>query len=273
MTDVIKTVVALQGNPVKREILGAGQDGYVLTWDNADNEWKAVQAAPSSTLQSQTFTSDGYWTCPTDVYFVIVNAFGGGGGAGNSNFYNVGFGGGGALLQTGIITVTPGDSYAITIGAGGLGATVSNTNGGDGYTTSFGTLFYAIGASGAITHYGGNIAPAPNFAFSTISGGSYYSSFLSIGAGYGGGYTSGNGYDGLPNFFGLGSFAGGTGGGSSGGSGGGAGPNGNGGNGGTSGNAGSNASANSGAGGGGAGNSSFACGNGGSGMLTVAWIA
>jgi hypothetical protein len=46
MTDVIKTVVALQGNPVKREILGAGQDGYVLTWDNADNEWKAVQAAP-----------------------------------------------------------------------------------------------------------------------------------------------------------------------------------------------------------------------------------
>lgn len=41
MSDIDKTVVAIQGNPVKREILGSGQDNYVLTWVNANNEWEA----------------------------------------------------------------------------------------------------------------------------------------------------------------------------------------------------------------------------------------
>lgn len=45
MSDVEKTVIAIQGNPVKREILGAGQDSYVLTWVNTDNEWEAQPAS------------------------------------------------------------------------------------------------------------------------------------------------------------------------------------------------------------------------------------
>ena len=35
------TVVALQHNAVKSQSLGAAQDGYVLTWVNADGEWEA----------------------------------------------------------------------------------------------------------------------------------------------------------------------------------------------------------------------------------------
>ena len=35
-SDINGTVVAIQGNPVVEETLGANQDGYVLTWDNAD---------------------------------------------------------------------------------------------------------------------------------------------------------------------------------------------------------------------------------------------
>ena len=35
------TVIAIQKNAVDSTILGATQDGYVLTWVNADNEWKA----------------------------------------------------------------------------------------------------------------------------------------------------------------------------------------------------------------------------------------
>lgn len=37
------TVVALQHNHVLLEALGAGQDGYVLTWDFTNNEWRSEQ--------------------------------------------------------------------------------------------------------------------------------------------------------------------------------------------------------------------------------------
>ena len=36
------TVVALQGNAVHAQSLGAGQDGYVLTWHNASSYWEAL---------------------------------------------------------------------------------------------------------------------------------------------------------------------------------------------------------------------------------------
>lgn len=39
------TVVAIQNNAIKAGINGLNQDGYVLTWTNADNEWEAKPAA------------------------------------------------------------------------------------------------------------------------------------------------------------------------------------------------------------------------------------
>jgi hypothetical protein len=46
MSDVGKTVYAIQGNPVKRTILGSTEDGYVLTWNNvtSQNEWQPINA-------------------------------------------------------------------------------------------------------------------------------------------------------------------------------------------------------------------------------------
>jgi hypothetical protein len=41
MSDVGKIVYAIQGNQVKREILGASEDGYVLTWINTNDEWES----------------------------------------------------------------------------------------------------------------------------------------------------------------------------------------------------------------------------------------
>lgn len=35
------TIVALQGNSISNEVLGAGQDGYVLTWNNGAGNWAA----------------------------------------------------------------------------------------------------------------------------------------------------------------------------------------------------------------------------------------
>jgi hypothetical protein len=257
MSDVIKTVVALQGNPVKREILGAVQDGYVLTWTNADNEWESKPTAHASAMYNQTFTADGYWTAPAGVHTVNISAFGGGGGGGGSNggYQSAG---GGSLLQNGIISVIPGNSYYIFIGPGGLGDNTGTTNGGDGYTTSFGTLFYAIGGSGS----GSNFAGTP-----ALGSGPGYTGFANI-IGQSNGYSNS----------GYGSFAGGTTFVSvNGGIGGGAGPNGNGGNGGANNTSpGVSAAANSGAGGGSAGQASSGTlvgGNGGSGMLIVSWVA
>lgn len=48
MSDITRTVVAIQGNEVKREILGPSQDGHVLTWVNADGQWEAQPAIGGS---------------------------------------------------------------------------------------------------------------------------------------------------------------------------------------------------------------------------------
>jgi hypothetical protein len=69
----------------------------------------------------ETFTSDGTWVCPvgvTSLYKVEAVGSGGIGGIGNGTLGGGG-GGGGAYAKTtvpGEITVTPGNSYPITIG-------------------------------------------------------------------------------------------------------------------------------------------------------------
>ena len=40
-TTAATTVVALQGNSISPQTLGSSQDGYVLTWNNSVNKWKA----------------------------------------------------------------------------------------------------------------------------------------------------------------------------------------------------------------------------------------
>ena len=89
---------------------------------------------------------------PLAVGHLIVA--GGGGGATDAD---VGGGGGGGGLLDGIISLTAGQSYSLTIGAGGLRGTGPDstgtgggTNGGDGGNTLFGTLT-AIGGGGGGT--------------------------------------------------------------------------------------------------------------------------
>ena len=43
------TVVALQGNPILAQALGASQDGYTLTWSNSSGKWEA-KLAPSGSF-------------------------------------------------------------------------------------------------------------------------------------------------------------------------------------------------------------------------------
>lgn len=114
-------------------------------------------------LRSIVFTSSGSWTAPSNVSKVIVEGFGGGGGGGGGSSPSVFFGntigmggggGGGSLYCHKTITVVPGTTYTITVGAGGTGGaggaspTTPGDVGSNGDDSSFGSLFIMPGASG-----------------------------------------------------------------------------------------------------------------------------
>ena len=103
----------------------------------------------ATSAQVQTFTANGSWTCPSGVAWVIALMVGGGGGGesgatGNPEavdqyIYPGSAGGAGAPVTIRMFGVTPGDSYAVVIGAGGAGGgSTSSSPGLDGSPTSFG---------------------------------------------------------------------------------------------------------------------------------------
>lgn len=283
MTDINGTVVGLQGFAVSSN---TPQDGYVLTWDQSLARWEPKPPV-KATLQKVYFTDDDTWVCPAGVTEIIVMGCGGGagGGAGQTGGRIGGGGGGAALQQTSHVSVIPGETYYINIGAGGLGGTTDN--GLNGLSTYIEydeeIIFSAIGANsgqrGSLSGLGGT-----NWATydSTLAG----SGTNEIAAS--GGVTGNSGANadyGNQNYLNI--FSGGIGGGTytiptfnwaAGGGGGGAGPQGTGGTGGDghpdiNGENGENADPNTGAGGGGGGASVSGTGgyggNGGSGYLYI----
>jgi hypothetical protein len=87
------------------------------------------------TKQQTDFTASGTWTAPAGVYsaeFLVVGAGGSGGGLLSSlvTQYTASGGGGGGGVKNINLTVTPGTSYTITIGAKGTGSTGVGANGG-----------------------------------------------------------------------------------------------------------------------------------------------
>ncbi len=126
-------------------------------------------------LRCQVFTASGVFVVPPRVYTVYVTMCGGGGGGGRGNGY---YGGGGAqcwIKQP--VSVTPGDSITVTVGAGGTGKTSSDGNGTAGGTSSFGSLLSASGGASASGAAGGDggVAGQINYAGSiTDSPDSYY---------------------------------------------------------------------------------------------------
>lgn len=196
------------------------------------------------------------WTAPTGVTSVTIECWagGGGGGAGNtSGGYGGGGGGGGAYVKVNSYSVTPGNSYSYTVGAGGAGNITGA--GGIGVNSTFNTnICVAAGGGGGgpgdiIDGFGGGASgglasnSTGDVKYTGGAGGSGVSDASGGGAGGGGGgatsTTNGNG--------------GVSGSGTSGGAGGAAasGPGGAGGSGGNDGVGGSNGSVAGGAGGGG----------------------
>jgi hypothetical protein len=144
-------------------------------------------AAAKATFMAE-YNSSTNWTAPTGTNWVRVEAVGGGGGSGGSGWFSnwwtsggtyyhgPGSGAGGQVVDT-VVSVTPGTTYAVTIGAAGAGAAitvVNNTNGpvnstgpNAGGDTQLGNLVIAYGGSSGssagptsggnavVTRYGG----------------------------------------------------------------------------------------------------------------------
>ncbi|MES2397110.1 MAG: hypothetical protein V4549_13955 [Bacteroidota bacterium] len=98
---------------------------------------------------SYTATGTVNWTCPVGVTSIGVLVVAGGGSGGNHNTTNGnGGGGGGGLIFNAAYSVTPGNVYTVTVGAGG--ARIANATcgqGNNGQNSVFGTLT-AIGGGG-----------------------------------------------------------------------------------------------------------------------------
>ena len=109
--------------------------------------------AVSSPQNSEYTTTGSYsWTCPTGVTSVCVVAIGGGG-VGNDASNGGGAGGGGGLGYKNNISVTPGQSYTVVVGA--TAAQDSGNDGGDSYFINTSTV-KGGGGQGSTTSNGGN---------------------------------------------------------------------------------------------------------------------
>ena len=104
---------------------GAQVSHYALTVNHANSSAAAFA-----------FDTSGTWTCPANVTSVQVESWGGGGAGGSalrtpssgSTQYGGG-GAGGAYAKVSTYPVVPGNTYYINVGAGGVAATGTLTNG------------------------------------------------------------------------------------------------------------------------------------------------
>ena len=130
------------------------------------------------------------WVVPAGVTSIKVEVWGSGGGGG-TGFSGSGGGGGGGAYNTGVIAVSSGQSYNITIGGGGASAANGNpstVSGTGGTVTANGG---SAGGNGFFSN-GGSGAGGTGGTFSGVIGGA------STGNGAGGGGGAGNNSAGSP---------------------------------------------------------------------------
>ena len=184
----------------------AGNDCFIVL-DPAP----ATAAAPVA-KGMQVFTSNGTFTAPAGITTVKVTCVGGGGGGGGGwEVSNEGgttsyYGGNGGVAATAVkyVSVTPGSTYSVAVGAGGTGGTsgLGSTNGGPGGQTSFGiSIVTAVGGGGGFTAPTGN--PGTNGSTGTgdlvlAGAGQTALTGVTYGGGGAGGYGYTNGVAGRP---------------------------------------------------------------------------
>jgi hypothetical protein len=153
------------------------------TFLRGDGAWQT----PVSPIGGQVFTSSGTFTIPTGVTAVKVTVVGGGGGGGA--FFNCagtggGGGGGGSSIKY-LTGLTPANTLAVTVGAGGTVSATDTNNSTAGGTSSVASGTQSITTISATGGAKGNGYPSTAGAGGVGSGGD-----LNITGGYGAAYNS-----------------------------------------------------------------------------------
>lgn len=195
-------------------------------WVHQNGSWQDVIAGlinqndvgtqfyPDTVVTTTYSTAGTYsYTVPAGITSIIATVVGAGGGGGSSVFAGDGHGaangGSGGYYQNQTISVTPGETLTITIGAGGAGGT-SGGDGGTGGTTSIyrgaSSLYIATGGSGGDGVVGDNNPTMKGYGGSPSGvNGSYTASWMVNRN------TPGQGYDGQgqnPTGYGSGGLGG-----------------------------------------------------------------
>lgn len=182
----------------------------VLTWVNGQTDiWVQSEDLVSNDLDSyvKSFTDVGefIWTAPLDVTLVEYLVVGGGGGGGNGYDTGGGAGGGGGMVRTGTLSVTPGQTYTVVVGNGGIGGadTRSNSNGTNGEDSIFSSITSLGGGLGRGSRsaptsvgYRGSAQSGTTTAPTGGDGGGNGGTAVG-GSGGGGGGAGGNGTNGI----------------------------------------------------------------------------
>lgn len=165
---------------------------------------------------TDSFNSSGNWIAPPGVTSITVEAWGGGGaGGGATGRPAKGGGGAGGQYASKVLTVVPGNSYAVVVGTGGNGSTGNGTAGGD--STFAATSVVAQGGAGGTgatgTNGAGGLGSTAGGIGTTVFAGGNGSTGLGAsgvgGAGGGGAGSTGGGGDASGNIAGTGTSNGG----------------------------------------------------------------
>ena len=183
----------------------------LTTASNNNNSTKQAIASYPTTITGTGLTNTGTgtfnWTCPAGVTSVSVVCVGGGGGGEYTptNSPTIGSssgGGGGGLAYLNNISVIPGNTYSVVIGAGGTGGTisVSGSAGGSSYFINSSTIQSTGGSPGQRRSATGIVAGG--------AGGTYSGTGVLGGSGGSGGYTISQSAGGPGGGGGAGGYAG-----------------------------------------------------------------
>ncbi|MFA5087047.1 MAG: DUF2341 domain-containing protein, partial [Candidatus Paceibacterota bacterium] len=208
VTPVISTVIPSPST------VGVGNSIIFNTnWTDASDQAKLhickTNSIGSGMGTSTVFTytgADQTYTVPAGVTSISVKAWGGGGGGGNPGGWTFGYPGGGGGYTQGVISVSPGQTLTVIVGAGGNNGSISNANfsyGGGGKNCTTGTDCQYGGQGGgrsAIRNGSTELLTAGGGG----GGGSRYSTSINAAGGAGGGAIGQTGVGGENSTYGGG---------------------------------------------------------------------
>ena len=154
-----------------------------------------AQANAQTTSVPYTTPGTYTFTAPSGVTSVTVECWGGGGAGGGATYrYYGGAGGAGGAYATKVVSVTPGNSYTVTVGSGGNGGTGDGPSGGSSWFKNTNTVL-AKGGQGGQANGGsaGSGTTSGSIGTPIYKGGDGIDNYYYYGAGGGGAGSTGDG--------------------------------------------------------------------------------